>query len=710
MKKGTAIFSSAVALSSSLALAQEPTAEQADESTLEEVLVFGTLSNFSALKSDTPIMESARSVSIITQQQILERGALVLDDTFTYNAGVTGEAYGFATRGDWVFVRGLDVPQYQDSLQSLFGNYNNTRPHIYTLEQVEILKGPASVLYGQGSPGGIVNVVSKRPQSESAHEITAEYGTFDHTQLGVDSTGAINDQWSYRFVGVYKDSDSQVDEVFDKTTVIAPSISWRPGDATDITLLLNYTETESDTAAQFLPVVGTLEPAANGQYIDHSTYLGDPDFNKYDAETLAITLLASHQFNETWSMEFTSRYTDASADYQQAWPSFIGGDRYVYNTDGSLFEDGTVPRSFYRSDASSEQAAVDVRFRAQFDTGSIEHSVLMGGQYQDITTTDAGYYDYANGYWFIPGDLHPEENTEYWINVFDPVYGNYPDRDYLDSLYTKAPDVTVEDLGFYIHDHMTLANWHLTVGVRWDETENEAGDISQDDDATSASVGLLYQFENGLAPYVSWAESFDPVIGDNGAGRPLQPREGEQIEAGLKYQPQKFPALITLAWFEIDQTNLNDPLALPGEVEQQSGEASVDGIELEAQARLGDFRIQGAWSKMDTESADGYRFPSVPEDQASAWVTWQPSGNMEGFRAGAGVRYVGATWDGYDQFKTPSYTLGDLMLGYAWQNWDFSVNVRNLEDKEYLATCLARGDCFPGEERTIVGRVSYRIE
>ncbi|KZX58099.1 hypothetical protein A3709_18680 [Halioglobus sp. HI00S01] len=712
MYRKTAAWGSAIALSSGLTIAKElsaVTAEDADTA-MEEVLVFGSLSNFSALKSDTPIMESARSVSIITQQQILERGALALDDTFTYSAGVTGEAYGFATRGDWVFVRGLEVPQYQDSLQSLFGNYNNTRPHIYTLEQVEILKGPASVLYGQGSPGGMVNVVSKRPQTESAHKVTAEYGSFDHAQVALDSTGAINDQWSYRFVGVYRDSDSQVDEVFYKNTVIAPSVTWSPSTDTDITVLLNYTETESDTAAQFLPVVGTLEPGPNGKYIDHSTYLGDPDFNRYDAETISATLLASHRFNDVWSMEFTSRYTDASADYQQAWPAFIGGDRYIYNSDGSLFEDGTVPRTFYRNDATSEQKAVDVRFRASFNTGSIEHSVLMGGQYQDVTTGDAGYYNYANGYRFIPGDLHPEENTRYWINVFDPVYGSFPDSEFLDSLYAKRPETDVEDIGLYIHDHMTLGNWHLTVGVRRDETENKTGGLVQDDDATSASAGLLYQFDNGLAPYVSWAESFDPVIGDNGAGQPLKPREGEQVEAGMKYQPNDFPALVTLAWFEIEQTNLNDPMDLPGEIQQQAGKATVEGIELEAQALLGDFRVQGAWSKLDTESAEGFNFASVPYDQASAWVTWEPAGDFEGFRAGAGVRYVGKTWDGLDQFETPSYTLGDLMLGYAWENWDLSLNVRNIEDKEYLSTCLARGDCFPGEARTVVGRITYRFE
>lgn len=694
------------------ALATAPlSAAEAPQPPMEETLVFGTLSRFSALKSDTPIMESARSVSIITQQQIIDMGALTLDDTFTYSAGVFGETYGFATRGDWVKVRGLDVPQYQDSLQSLFGNYNNTRPHIYTLEQVEILKGPASVLFGAGSPGGIVNVISKRPREEQMHEVQLELGNNERVQLALDSTGAIagNDEWLYRMVAVYLDTDTQVDHVDEETLVLAPSITWRPGDDTDITVLLNYTDTEGDVAAQFLPIYGTLLAAPNGREIDSSSYLGDPDFNYYNTETKSVTLLASHRFNDVWSMEFTSRYTDGEADYQQAWPAFIGGDRYVYNDDDSLYGDGTVPRSWYGADSTSEQAAVDIRFRANFETGQLEHAVLVGTQYQNVKLTDGGFYGYALGYDFLTGGPDTMSGDAYWINVFDPTYGNVPPSADLDALYAEDPDSETEDLGIYASDEISLGNWRLTLGLRYDETENTTDASKQEDDEISTSIGLLYQFDNGLAPYASYAESFEPVIGDNGRGQPLDPQEGEQVEIGIKYQPDSFPALVTLAWFDLEQSNLFDPLSTPGEYEQQSGVTKIDGIELEATAQFGDFTLELNVTKLDTEGPDGWRLASVPEEQASSWVTWRPAA-LDGFRAGAGVRYVGESWDGVDQLETPDYTLGDLMLGWEYRNWDFSFNVRNITDKSYYATCLARGDCFPGDERTLVGRVTYRLE
>ena len=280
----------------------------------------------------------------------------------------------------------------------------------------------------------------------------------------------------------------------------------------------------------------------------------------------------------------------------------------------------------------------------------------------------------------------------------------------MNDLYARGPRTRVKDSGLYASDHMSLGNWHLTLGLRWDDTESDTEGSKQNDDAISSSIGVLYQFDNGLAPYASYAESFEPVIGDNGAGQPLKPQEGEQIEVGLKYQPADFPALVTLAWFDLEQTNLPDPLNRPGELEQQSGEATIEGLELESIARLGDFEVQLNWSKLTTESADGYRFASVPEDQASGWVTWRPAGSWEGFRAGAGIRYVGESWGGLDQIRTPSYTLGDLMLGYTWRNWDAALNVRNLEDKDYYATCLARGDCFPGDQRSVVASLRYQFQ
>lgn len=674
---------------------------------LEEVVVQGRMSRYSATKSDTPIMETARSVDIETHEMLIDQGALNLTDAYLYSSGVYGETYGFATRGDWVKVRGLDVPEYRDSLQALFSNYNNTRPDIYTIEQVEILKGPASVLYGRGSPGGIVNVVSKVPQAERHNELVYEYGNYDRVQLAGDFTGSIDaaGEWLYRVILVSRDTDTQVDYVGEDATVIAPSITWQPNEDTNITLLGNFQDNESRAGAQFLPIYGTLLPSPNGESIDIGAFMGDPEFDRYDTETDSVTLLADHQFNAVWSAELTARWTEGEADYRQAWTSFIGGDRYLRNPDGSLYRGGMVPRTWYISQANSEQAAADARARASFSTGALEHEVLMGVQYQDVTTDNDFSSNYALGYNFSPDPATWDDR--FWVNVFAPQYGTVPGPEDLLPL-TDGPEAKTTDAGVYISDQISWNDWRFTVGLRADDAETDTGTYLQDDSETSFSAGALYQFENGLSPYASYAESFEPVAGvDNITAQPLKPQMGEQWESGLKYQHG--PSYFTLAWFDIEISNLANPNALPDAPSQQEGVAEIDGIEFTGVLVLGDVFTELNASTMDTRSPDGYRLPSVPDHQASAWVTWRPSNAWQGFKTGVGVRYVGPSWDGTDTLETPDYTLGDFMIGYTLESWDFMLNVRNLADKEYQATCIARGDCFPGERRTIVGRAAYRF-
>lgn len=696
------------------ALAAEPDTETADAGEpVDNVVVLGQMTRYSALKSDAPIMETARSVSVETERQIRDKGALELADAYVYSAGVYGQTYGFATRGDWVKVRGLDVPEYRDSLQALFGSYNNTRPHIYTIEQVEILKGPASVLYGQGSPGGLVNVVSKLPEADHIDEVVLQYGGFDHKQAAADLGGTIggSDNWLYRVIGVYRDSDTQVDFAEDDIRVLAPSITWRPVEGTNITLLANIQENDSEAGAQFVPIDGTLRPAANGEFIDSEDFFGEPSFDRYITESRSLTVLADHVINDVWTLDVTARWTDGEADYRQAWPSFIGGDRYVYNPGGGLYRGGMVPRTFYASDAWSEQYAMDTRLRAEFDTGGWGHDLMLGLQYQDVTTENDFANAYALGYDFVTGGPDATYGDRFWINLFDPAYGNVPSDSIMDGFFVDGPEADTRDRGIYVNDQLSHGRWRLTAGLRYDDIRTDDGSTVQRDDALSASVGALYAFDNGLAPYASYAESFEPVVGvDNVTQESLEPQEGRQYEVGLKYQPAGYRTQVTVGLFDIEQSNLPTPNSLPAASSQQEGVAEIRGAEVEAISRLGDFTLEVNASRLDTENADGFRFASVPENQASAWLGYRPGGQWQGVKAGLGVRYVGESYGGADNIETPSYTLADLMIGYGRGQWEFTLNARNLTDKEHLATCLSRGDCFFGQRRTVVGSIAYRFD
>lgn len=684
-------------------VADADNAPEQSEVRLDKTVVRAELTNFGATKSSVPIVETARSVSVETSEQFEEKGALNLSQATSYMAGVTAETYGFATRGDAIHARGLSLPRYRDSIQELFGSYNTTRAEVYTLEQVEVLKGPVSVLYGQGTPGGIVNYVSKTPKADAATEIVAELGNNNRKQLAVDSTGKLgSEQWLYRMVALKRDSDTQVDYVEDNTLVLMPSVSYVPSATSRYTLIAMHQNTDSDTGAQFVPVEGTLKPLKDGTYLDQDVYTGEPGWNKYDTRSNQLTALVEQQLTNNLALEATALWREGSADYNQAWPVFTGAgnSRYLNDVLGTnAFTDTTVARTFYKADNEFQLYALDVRLLADFDTGALRHQILVGAQKQSVTTDNDTARSADGG--------ASSGNFDYVLDLKNPKYTGAPD----DSMftYTDNPEQKIDSIGLYVSDQISYDNWRFTAGLRYDEVDNDTGSRKQSDDALSASAGVLYAFDNGLAPYISYSESFETVVGIDANGKQLEPREATQYEAGLKFEPNGFPGLFTLSYFDIEITNLPNPNGVPGTNSQQQGVAKIDGVELEGKANVGDFYIQGALSTLNTEDQNGYQYAAEPDSNASLWVTWKPAGK---FRMGGGVRYVGESVSETATVKyvTPDYTLVDMMLGYeATEQLDLALNVRNLGDEEYLTSCLARGDCFPGVRRTVNARVTYNF-
>jgi iron complex outermembrane recepter protein len=684
-------------------VADADNAPEQSEVRLDKTVVRAELTNFGATKSSVPIVETARSVSVETSEQFEEKGALNLSQATSYMAGVTAETYGFATRGDAIHARGLSLPRYRDSIQELFGSYNTTRAEVYTLEQVEVLKGPVSVLYGQGTPGGIVNYVSKTPKADAATEIVAELGNNNRKQLAVDSTGKLgSEKWLYRMVALKRDSDTQVDYVEDNTLVLMPSVSYVPSATSRYTLIAMHQNTDSDTGAQFVPVEGTLKPLKDGTYLDQDVYTGEPGWNKYDTRSNQLTALVEQQLTTNLALEATALWREGSADYNQAWPVFTGAgnSRYLNDVLGTnAFTDTTVARTFYKADNEFQLYALDVRLLADFDTGALRHQILVGAQKQSVTTDNDTARSADGG--------ASSGNFDYVLDLKNPKYTGAPD----DSMftYTDNPEQKIDSIGLYVSDQISYDNWRFTAGLRYDEVDNDTGSRKQSDDALSASAGVLYAFDNGLAPYISYSESFETVVGIDANGKQLEPREATQYEAGLKFEPNGFPGLFTLSYFDIEITNLPNPNGVPGTNSQQQGVAKIDGVELEGKANVGDFYIQGALSTLNTEDQNGYQYAAEPDSNASLWVTWKPAGK---FRMGGGVRYVGESVSETATVKyvTPDYTLVDMMLGYeATEQLDLALNVRNLGDEEYLTSCLARGDCFPGVRRTVNARVTYNF-
>lgn len=637
-------------------------------------------------KTGTPLIETPRSVTVVNQEQITRRGATNVEQALQYSAGITAGQWGLDNRSDWSYIRGFEPTTYHDGLLSRYGFYNDTKPETFLLEDVSVLKGPASALYGNGSIGGIVNTRSKVAGTPSDDIVQLQFGSHDRAQIGLDTSGVLNESGSlsYRFVGLLRDSKTQVDYSRDDSIALAPSISWKPTDATELKVLLNYQNTETSPLLQFASQWGTLEPAPNGQFLPDSLFVGEPGFDKYNSEQHSITVMLDHKLDNGWSLDASLRYLESSSTYQHAWWAFDNFANFRYN------DDGTINRTFYRAENEMRSFVADAKARREYTLGGVEMTTLVGVSYL------RGVYDSDTSYGTQVGSIDP----------FDPVYAGFND-----ITVTDTPANTIEEVGVYAQNRATFnGRLHLDTGLRFGriETSEETATFSTDavsasDSAWSSSAAVLYNFDNGLAPYASYSESFSQeVVGEDVDGNAFEPTRGTQYEVGLKYQPPGTNSLFSFAAFDLTNSNLavTDP-DNPG-YQVQTGEASSRGLELEAKHIFGDLLIDAALTFQETENEDGFSIANVPDQFASLWLEYAPSaGTFKGWRVGGGVRYTGAKQDGTDTTETPSYTLYDAMLGYEGDAFDVTLSVRNLTDKSHVTFC-GSGSCYIGEGRTAV--------
>lgn len=675
-------------------IAGHAAAQSADPDQLQEVVVTGERAT-TATKTDTPLIRTPQAISVIDQTLIADRGALTVQETLRYSAGATAEAYGLDTRGDGPTLRGFNSAQYLDGLNKVLGFNLVPRTEVYTLERVEVLRGPSSMLYGQGSTGGVVNYISKRPTFERGGEIAAQVGSFDRYQAMLDYQTPLNAEGTVagRLVAVVRDAGMQTEHVDDDRVVVMPSISWRPQDDTTITLLGVYQDDSTASSQQFLPYVATLQDRFPRLPVDR--FLGEPDYDRLDTRQWGLTLLASHRFNDWIEANANVRYVESSTEFREIYPD-------VYTNAENPFIDPAnqvLNRFAYAIDSDSEILTADINATARFTTGPVSHVVLAGVDILDFHSSS------RSG----SGSVTP-------INAYNPVYGQLTGVPALVAL----PDLDQSQLGLYVQDQMRWGDLTVVAGARRDRAEQQtAGSPKQVDEATSIRVGAIYELPGGVSPYVSYSESFLPIAGQDVYGVAFRPQEGEQVEIGVKWRPFA-GALVTLAAYDLTETNrqINDPDNVTNVI--QTGELNGRGIELEASwARPRDWTVTLAASHAKTEVKTGSfayeidrQLSDTPETFASAWaVKTLALENDVDLRIGGGVRYVGASESIGPSLtlRTPSYTLADALVGVDWKQWSLNVSATNLFDEQYFAPCRFFGDCFTGLGRNVVATVAYRF-
>jgi len=661
-------------------------------------------------KTDTALVEAPRSISVVTREQMDDRNAHTLDDAVRYLPGITSSSFGSDTRSDWLRVRGFEPTQFLDGLPLPKGVYSNPKQETWNLDRLALLRGPASSVYGQTPPGGLLDMVSRRPSAEDSSEIQLQYGSDNHRQINFASTGRVDDegQFLYSLSGVLRDGGTPIDHIDDKRYNIAPSLTWNIDEDTRFTLLTQFTRDDTGITSQFYPIQGTKIDMPFGE-ISHHKNLGDPNYDFYDRTYYALGYAFEHRLNDVWQFRQNLRYTKSELSFQAVTVNSYGPSY------GSVVDDqGNTGRGTTNVDEDIAQFAVDNNFQGDFVIGDVSHTLLIGLDHQRNTT------NYLSIFGTAPG-----------INVNDPVYGLPITRPPRSTAFYDYEQKT-RQTGLYLQDQMALGQWRLTLGGRedWVHTGttffNKGNATNTERDKNfSGNAAISYVFDSGFVPYLSYAESFQPT--SNAVASPTEsfkPTEGKQWELGIKYQPPGSNTLLTAAVYDLTQKNVSVTNNVGNvTVTSQTGEVKVKGLELEAVSDVTEnLKVTAAYTLAKSEVQEGIykgnRLQLMPNQQASVWgdYTWH-NGVLDGFGIGAGARYTGNTYG--DQANTwlgkaGAYTVFDAVVHYDLGRLDNSlkgaslaVNATNLFDKDYISTCDSYY-CYYGDQRSVVASATYK--
>ena len=664
-------------------------------------------------KTDTLIIETPQSISVITSDFLQATGATRIRDALAYTPGVT-VPYGADSRYDWVHLRGFDAfsPGYfLDGLQMRNNGQTAWQNESYGAERIEVLRGPSSVLYGQSVAGGMINIVSKRPTVERRAEMQVQLGSGSRRQVAGDFSGPLNADGEvlYRINGLIRDAELAVNgQLPDDRFFVAPSLTWKPSSDTSMTLLSQYMRTRTVSTYQNLPLLGTLLPSPNGP-ISRSVYTGEPGFDRFNQDQWMLGYELEHRFDETLRFRQNARYGRYSLDYTN-----ITNDPIWLTVDPANESNPAnyrlVPRAFASVRDKAKLFNIDNQLEAKFRRGDWQHTVLFGLDHQRTN------YEQIN---YTGGVISP-------LDLYTPIYGT-PMVLPTDPSYSGT--LQLKQTGLYIQDQIKFADrWVATLGGRYDsastETTNrlDGSSTRQKDHKFTGRTGLVYLHPSGVAPYISYAESFSPqTVIDPDSGRPFKPETGKQYEVGVRYQPPGRKETYSAAVFDLRRQNYvtYDANFVP----KQTGEVTARGLELEALFNpMPNLNVTAAYSytpKADVTKSSrteeiGKQLTAVSKNQVSVWVDYRFNGGM---KMGVGVLRSSST-QGYAETlaprRIPAFTVIDAMIGYDYERWSFALNARNLTDKVYLTSGVGFGSNTNmgatnfGAPRSFIGTATYR--
>ncbi|RMQ44328.1 TonB-dependent siderophore receptor protein [Pseudomonas cichorii] len=650
-------------------------------------------------KTDISLLEIPQSVSVITREEMQSRKHDSLADALNYNTSVISQPNGYSRVADDYRMRGFDIgPRtggvLRDGMKMQSTQFEGGQEP-YGLERVEVLKGASSVLYGQLAPGGLINAISKRPTLESLHEINLEYGNHDRQQLSTDHSGALDDEgrFSYRLTALVRDSGTQYDAIDDDKHYIAPALTWQIDDDRRLTLLASQQRTRTSLTPPMRYDLTTFS-ATPGYKVPYDLFPGEPDFDDYDGTLQTFGYLYEQRLNDNLQLRHAARYFESRSDYD-------------YITLNNSRISGANLSSLSRTYNSREDIATgwtsDSSLQLDLHSGRWQHTLLGGVDY------------YRKTY-----DSHRFSGSAPALDLANPVSGNLPR---VNRNVDSGSDLHSHQLGIYLHEQLKLDDrWLMLLGMRQDWADNTTRNYrngsrsSTEDSKTTGRIGFVYLAENGLAPYISYSQSFLPASGTDANGDAFLPTEGEQYEIGIRYQPPGRELMISAAVYRLTQSNVITSIA-GSDFDEQTGKERSTGFELEAKAQLTpQLAMNAAYAYTDAhiikdndEVLQGSRIEGTPYHNASLWLDYRfDSAGLHGLSIGSGVRYVGTTHTSPDvtDRKIPAYALLDARISYDLDdNWQVSAKAQNLSNEKYLYCANA---CRYGDTRSLIGAVSYR--
>jgi len=649
-----------------------------------------------ATKTDTPIFLTPASISVVSSQLIQDRRVQRIEEVLQTVPGISVTSTRITTQN--LDSRGFNARQSGNNFRNglRFIVNSNLAPEITNIDRYEVLKGPASVLYGTGGLGGIINVVTKRPEEnkKSFYDIDLSVGSFDFYRAAIDMNTPLSQKILFRFNGSYEQSKSFVQFAGYDKFLLAPVFTFKLSPKTTLTIDTEILRAEYNPSEPGTPAVGSVLPNINGQLFSKSFFSGEPNFSFLNRTQIFTGYMLDHRFDNGWTIHNGFHFNSLNSDTKEV------------NLIGLTADQRSITRSANTGDNNfADAVATDFYVNGRFKTGFLNHDLVTG--------TD---FYYANEPFF--GTTAPIAP----LNLFNPIYGAKPSGAF--TVFNSSL-ANQKILGGYIQDQLILReNLRVSLSGRVTFADTERKNflnntfVEKQDTKFTPRVGLVYNPINEISVFFSYARSFFPVLGASRSGMMFKPEEGEAFEGGLKAKFLKNKLTGTLSIYRMTRQNVTttDPQN-PG-FSIQTGEQRSKGVEIDIQGeplRGLNFTLAGSYLQAniskDNSIPVGRLIRSVPRFSTSFFGNYEfQKGLLQGFGAGVGIFYVGErAGDLTNTFKLPAYTRGDMAFFYRRKNYELSVNIKNITDKDYFVGSLSRTLVYYGEPITVIGALKLKF-